>query len=90
MKDLTALHAALPDRVGDGLINVRKMMKIGSKFEVSKHCGRSNVNKGKTLMPVTTFAASSKLSFLLLTDFRRLLKLAPAIQTLQECTILGR
>lgn len=35
MKDLTALHAALPDRVGDGLINVKKMMKIGQKFEVS-------------------------------------------------------
>ena len=35
MKDFTALHAALPDRVGDGLINVKKMMMIGSKFEVT-------------------------------------------------------
>jgi len=34
MKDFTALHAALPDRVGDGLINVKKMMMIGSNFEV--------------------------------------------------------
>ena len=34
MKDLISLHAALADRVGDGLINVRKMMLIGEMFQV--------------------------------------------------------
>lgn len=34
MKDLISLHAALPDRIGDGLINVRKMMMIGGMFQV--------------------------------------------------------
>ncbi|XP_076816522.1 RAS guanyl-releasing protein 2-like [Clavelina lepadiformis] len=33
MKDLIALHAAYPDRVGDGLINVRKMNLIGGIFQ---------------------------------------------------------
>ena len=35
MKDLIALHAAYPDRVGDGLINVRKMNLIGGIFQVN-------------------------------------------------------
>ena len=34
MKDLISLHAALPDRIGNGLINVRKMMMIGGMFQV--------------------------------------------------------
>jgi len=35
LKDLIALHAAYPDRVGDEQINVRKMMMIGGIFQVS-------------------------------------------------------
>ena len=44
MKDFTALHAALPDRVGDGLINVKKMMMIGNKFEVNVELNRSSLD----------------------------------------------
>ena len=36
MKDLISLHAALPDRIGNGLINVRKMMMIGGMFQVKR------------------------------------------------------
>ncbi|XP_078482474.1 uncharacterized protein LOC100175460 isoform X1 [Ciona intestinalis] len=41
MKDLIALHAALPDRVGDGLINVRKMIGIGGRFQEISYLQRT-------------------------------------------------
>uniref|UniRef100_H2YQA9 RAS guanyl releasing protein 3 n=1 Tax=Ciona savignyi TaxID=51511 RepID=H2YQA9_CIOSA len=41
MKDLIALHAALPDRVGDGLINVRKMLGIGGTFQEISYLQRT-------------------------------------------------
>nr|XP_039254145.1 RAS guanyl-releasing protein 1-like [Styela clava] len=41
MKDIIGLHTALPDRVGDNLINVKKMLSIGSTFQEMLNLQRS-------------------------------------------------